>query len=67
MTVNKLNNRSSWSRERCEIEEWREGTRGEAVYGVKQVLAYWLTAKTWLSTACHWCALIGIIPLQGAA
>ena len=49
--------------ERCGKEEWREGTRGEAVHGVKQLLASacWRMVKTWLRAACHWCALIRII------
>ena len=54
---------SAGSGERCGKEEWREGTRGEAVHGDKELLASacWRMVKTWLRAACHWCALIRII------
>ena len=51
-----------------EKKEWREGTRGEAVHGVKQLLASacWRMVKTWLRAVCHWCALIRIISAAGS-
>ena len=54
--------------ERCEKEDWREGTKGEAVHGVKQLLATacWHMVKTWLRAAYHWCALIRIMRQGGA-